>query len=138
MIKTSPVLAEEFTKKAEMIIDMHIHPYCKEVHLVLDVDEGLQRQFVSPYRPVNQEKMALRRKLFTKGGAGDILAQMDESGVDRAVIVAFDLTTAYGVVKQSGRRCTRLVFFTAGRNRPAPHSCSGRSGGCRGLTCAGL
>jgi uncharacterized protein len=92
-----------------MIIDMHIHPYCREVSLLPDIDTGLQRQFDSPYRPASKEKIALRKKLFTQGSVKDILALMDESRIDRAVIVAFDLTTTYGVVMVTNQDVSRLA-----------------------------
>ncbi len=39
-----------------MIIDMHIHPYCKEAHITPDLETGLKRQFECKYRPQAKKK----------------------------------------------------------------------------------
>jgi len=81
-----------------VIIDMHVHPYCKDVSIIPDVESGLKAQFESKYRANSKQRMAIRKKMFTEYVADDIIKLMDESGIDRAVIVAFDMTTQYGVV----------------------------------------
>ncbi len=81
-----------------MIIDMHVHPFCKEATITPSLEEGVRRQFASSQDPQRAElAAALLKALFTERGADDIVAEMDAAGVDKAVIVGMDLTTRYGV-----------------------------------------
>ena len=92
-----------------MIIDMHVHPYCKEATVTPDIDEGLRRQFQSRLRPSSMEKIANRKKMFTENSIGDIIDLMDESRIDKAVIVAFDLTSEYGVIMVTNEDVSKLA-----------------------------
>ena len=79
-----------------MIIDMHVHPFCKEA------DWGDDLNFVADVLLGNNKKG--RRAMFkfyevlqTKISIDDYVAQMRNHGIDKAVIVSYNLTTAYGV-----------------------------------------
>lgn len=81
-----------------MIIDFHIHPYCKEAGIIPDFDGMASRLFEAN---LSEEEAARSRAgfefVFTQRGLKDIVADMDDSGVDKAVIVGMDLTTSHGV-----------------------------------------
>ena len=78
-----------------MIIDMHIHPFCKEatwqdLEKIADVMWGagtLKRKRMRPFLD----------QLATKTSIKDYISLMDKNGIDKAVIVSFNIITAYGV-----------------------------------------
>jgi len=78
-----------------MIIDMHIHPFCKEatwgdLEKIADVMWGagtLKRKRMRPFLD----------QLANKTSIKDYISLMDKYGVDKAIIVSFNITTAYGV-----------------------------------------
>jgi predicted TIM-barrel fold metal-dependent hydrolase len=78
-----------------MIIDMHIHPFCKEatwgdLEKIADVMWGagtLKRKRMRPFLD----------QLANKTSIKDYISLMDKNGVDKAIIVSFNITTAYGV-----------------------------------------
>jgi len=92
-----------------MIIDMHVHPYCREASIVPNIDLGLDLQFECKYRIDSQDRVALRKKMFTEYSARDIISLMDEAGVDYAVVVAFDMTTQYGVIMVTNKDVSNLA-----------------------------
>jgi len=92
-----------------MVIDMHIHPYCKETNILPNVELGVMQQFESKYRPDSQQRINHRKKLFLEYNASDIIAEMDGAGIDLAVIVAFDMTTQYGVVMVTNEDISNLA-----------------------------
>jgi predicted TIM-barrel fold metal-dependent hydrolase len=82
-----------------MIIDMHIHPFCKEATVVPGIEAAAERLYGS-MRDAERFKniTGALQYLFTQRSVEDIIKEMDEARVDRAVIVAADYTTASGVV----------------------------------------
>ena len=92
-----------------MVIDMHVHPYCKETNILPNVESGLKRQFECKFRPESGKRIDQRKKLFSEQNASDIIAKMDEAGVDIAVIVAFDMTTQYGVIMVTNEDVSNLA-----------------------------
>ena len=80
-----------------MIIDIHIHPFCKEATVTPNAVEARRRMFARS----DPQKRDLMEKMFTylstQVSIGDILHDMNEAGIDKACIVAMDLTTHYGV-----------------------------------------
>jgi predicted TIM-barrel fold metal-dependent hydrolase len=78
-----------------LIIDMHVHPFCKEANwsdldAIADVMWGLDPK----------KRKVMRSVLDTvahKVSIDDYINLMDKFNIDKAVIVAFDITTAYGV-----------------------------------------
>ncbi len=82
-----------------MIIDMHIHPFCKEATVLPSVDEAALRMY-GAMRDKDRFKniTAALQYLFGQRSIDDVIAEMDGAGVDKAVIVGMDCTTASGVV----------------------------------------
>ena len=78
-----------------MIIDMHVHPFCKEItwpdlDKVADVMWGagtIKRKRMRPFLNV----------VATKTSIKDYLSLMDRFSIDKAIIVSFNITTAYGI-----------------------------------------
>jgi len=81
-----------------MIIDMHTHPFCKEATIIPGYDEASERLYGSM---IDQERFknitAMFQYIFTQRSVSDIIAEMNAASVDKAVIVAADYTTAFGV-----------------------------------------
>jgi predicted TIM-barrel fold metal-dependent hydrolase len=101
-----------------MVIDMHVHPYCKEAHILPSVEVGVKRQFECKYRRNSHEAIKQRKKLFSECNAVDIIAKMDDAGIDLAVIVAFDMTTQYGVIMVTNEDVSRLAISYPARFIP--------------------
>ena len=83
-----------------MIIDVHVHPFCKEATIKPSLEEGIRRQMGALKDPVRIDNArAMLTELFTRRSVHDIVKEMDAAGVDRACIVGMDLTTRYGGVQ---------------------------------------
>jgi predicted TIM-barrel fold metal-dependent hydrolase len=81
-----------------MIIDVHVHPFCKEATITPNLEEGIQRQMGSVRDPARIElATAMLTELFTRRSVHDIVTDMDAAGVDKACIVGMDMSTHYGV-----------------------------------------
>ena len=79
-----------------MIIDMHIHPFCKEVHLGDDI-EKIVDSLLGSNKQGRRRMQKLYEAMFNKISIDDYVSLMNKYGIDKAVIVSFNLTTAYGV-----------------------------------------
>jgi uncharacterized protein len=130
-----------------MIIDMHIHPFCKEVTVLPGIEEAAQRLYGS-MRDTDRFKniTGALQYLFTHRSVDDIIKEMDDAGVDKAVIVGADYTTASGVVavtnqdvgKLAARYPERFIPFAGidpSLGRRAVDDFAGAVGdlGCRGM-----
>ncbi len=75
---------------------MHIHPFCKEAYWGDDL-EFVAHSLLGD----NKRGRRLMEKFFdvmrTKVSIKDYIEQMDKWGIDKAVIVSYNLTTAYSV-----------------------------------------
>jgi predicted TIM-barrel fold metal-dependent hydrolase len=81
-----------------MIIDVHVHPFCKEATITPNLEEGIMRQMGALKDPARIEPArAMLTELFTRRSVHDIVKDMDAAGVDKACIVGMDLSTHYGV-----------------------------------------
>ena len=51
-------MAQGVVKKPEvnMILDIHVHPFCKEAHVTPNLEEGIQRMF-EKHEPKVRERM---------------------------------------------------------------------------------
>ena len=82
-----------------MIIDMHTHPFCKDATITPGFSDAAERMYGDM---VDKDRFkniaAMFQYVFTQRSIGDIIKDMDDAGVDKAVIVAADYTTAYNVV----------------------------------------
>ncbi|MBD3254241.1 MAG: amidohydrolase family protein [Candidatus Lokiarchaeota archaeon] len=78
-----------------MIIDIHIHPFCKEItwpdlDKVADVMWGqgtIKRKRMRPFLDAVANKTSIK----------DYISLMDKFSIDKSVIVSFNITTAYGI-----------------------------------------
>ena len=129
-----------------MIIDVHIHPFCKEVTVTPSVEEAVTRMFGRHEQKRREMIQGMVMFLFTQRTVQDILRDMDDAGIDKACIVAMDLTTHYGVELVTNEDVARIA--SAHPNRFIPFAsvdpCMGRAAvdklvhavqklGCRGL-----
>lgn len=92
-----------------MIIDMHIHPYCKEAHITPDLETGLKRQFECKYRPQAKKRIKARIEMFSNFGVDEIVKEMDESNIDKAVIVSMDMTSRFGVISATNEDVSNIT-----------------------------
>ena len=79
-----------------MIIDMHIHPFCKEVNLGDDIEKIVQ-SLLGSNKQGRRRMQKLYETMFNKISIDDYVSLMNKYGIDKAVIVSLNLTTAYGV-----------------------------------------
>ena len=93
-----------------MIIDVHVHPFCKESTVKPNIDEAFKRQTESETNRAKVEAGAqIFTALFTQRSIKDILNEMDAAGIDKACIVAMDMTTHYGVELVTNEDVGRLA-----------------------------
>jgi len=104
-------MAQDVVKKPEvnMIVDIHVHPFCKEAHVTPNLEEGIQRQFGKHEPKVRERIRAALTRQFTDRTAEDIIRDMNEAGVGKACIVAMDLTTHYGVEQVTNEDVSRIA-----------------------------
>jgi threonine dehydrogenase-like Zn-dependent dehydrogenase len=71
-----------------MIIDMHVHPFCKEATMRPSAEEAARLLCggITNRKRLNSIAAALSR-VCTQRCVSDIIEEMDEAGVDKAVIV---------------------------------------------------
>ncbi|MFX1533853.1 MAG: amidohydrolase family protein [Promethearchaeota archaeon] len=108
-----------------MIIDMHMHPFCKEATWP-DLDKvakamwGTDPAKLETFRPILDF-------LSKETSIDDYIDLMDTFGIDKAVVVSFNVTTAYGICLVTNDDLAdmislypdRLIGF-AGIDVPAP------------------
>lgn len=100
-----------------MIIDVHIHPFCKEATVVPGPEEALKRM----YGDAGERFEAITagfRWIFQEKSLDDIIRNMDEAGIDKAVIVAADYSTAYGTIVVTNEDVSRMSEQHADRFIP--------------------
>ena len=90
-----------------MIIDMHVHPFCKEATWG-DLDKIADGMW-----GLDPKKRQIMRRLLDnvskETSIDNYIALMDNFGVDKAVIVSFNVYTAYGFVIVTNDDITNLV-----------------------------
>jgi predicted TIM-barrel fold metal-dependent hydrolase len=92
-----------------MIIDIHIHPFCKEATVTPNLQEATKRMF-DRHEPKRREVMQSGfRFLFTQRTVQDIIRDMDEAGLEKACIVPMDLTSHYGVEVVTNEDVARIA-----------------------------
>jgi len=79
-----------------MIIDMHVHPFCKEADWGDDLD-FVANVLLGTNKKGRRAMFKFYEVLQTKISIDDYITQMEKYGIDKAVIVSYNLTTAYGV-----------------------------------------
>ncbi len=79
-----------------MIIDMHVHPFCKEADWGDDLD-FVANALLGTNKKGRRAMFKFYEVLQTKISIDDYITQMEKYGIDKAVIVSYNLTTAYGV-----------------------------------------
>jgi len=81
-----------------MIIDLHVHPFCKEATIVPDFQTAFERQFGSVKNEALKDMTrAMLEVIFSQRSITDLVAEMDDAGISKACIVAMDMSTHYGV-----------------------------------------
>ncbi|GAB4349211.1 MAG: amidohydrolase family protein [Candidatus Abyssubacteria bacterium] len=91
-----------------MIIDVHIHPFCKEATVIPSPEEALLRMYghdEERFGPL----LAAFQWIFREKSLDDIIREMDDAGIDKAVIVAADYSTAYGTVVVTNEDVARMA-----------------------------
>jgi predicted TIM-barrel fold metal-dependent hydrolase len=93
-----------------MIIDMHIHPFCKDVTVTPSLQQASERLY-GPLLDRERFKQftSIFEFVFTQVGVDDIIKNMDDAGVDKAVIVAADYTTAKGIIAVTNNDVLKLA-----------------------------
>lgn len=93
-----------------MIIDVHIHPFCKEATVTPSLEEAGKRMF----RALRHQDAIDRAasgfiSIFTSRSVQDIIDDMDNAGVDKACIVAMDCSTHHGVELVTNEDVARMA-----------------------------
>jgi len=78
-----------------MIIDMHVHPFCKEAKWpeINKIAEAMGGSDLSKQRFYR----ASMKVFANKTSIDDYIQGMDRAGIDKIIIVSFNITTAYGI-----------------------------------------
>lgn len=94
-----------------MIVDLHVHPFCKEATVTPSLGEAVERMFfgASPDRKSLEDYAAMGKAYFHSRTLADIIHDMDEAGIDKACIVAMDLSTQYGVELVTNEDVARMA-----------------------------
>ena len=123
-----------------MIIDVHVHPFCKEATITPSLEEGIRRQMGTARDPARIElATTMLTELFTRRSVHDIVKEMDAAGVDKAEALRFvahrlgiDLSrlayvgdsgndvTALELVDRAGGLCFSMKNATASALRACP------------------
>jgi predicted TIM-barrel fold metal-dependent hydrolase len=102
-----------------VIIDVHVHPFCKEATITPSLEEAIERQMGKARDPARMElATAMLTELFTRRSVHDIVKEMDAAGVDKACIVGMDMTTHYGVQMVTDEDLPALVALYPDRFVP--------------------
>ena len=91
-----------------MIIDFHIHPLCKEA-TILPSPEGMIERMYGGDKETFAPQIAGIRWLTEEKSLDDIVHEMDEAGVDKAVIVAADYSSSYGAIMVTNDDVSRMA-----------------------------
>jgi predicted TIM-barrel fold metal-dependent hydrolase len=112
-----------------MIIDMHVHPFCKEVSWD-DLNKVADAMWASD--PIRRKYMyKILENVSENVSIDDYILLMDELDIDKSVIVSFNVKTAYDIILVTNddvanlvkRHPDRLIGF-AGIDIPAPDAIS--------------
>lgn len=110
-----------------MIIDMHVHPFCKEVSWD-DLNKISDAMWGSdPFKRKYMYKML--KNVSENVSIHDYIALMDEFAIEKAVIVSFNVKTAYDIILVSNDNVAELVELHpkrligfAGLDFPSPNA----------------
>lgn len=90
-----------------MLIDVHVHPFCKEVKWD-DLNKIANAMWgLDPYKKKYMLKMLT--KLSESVSINDYVKQMEKFGIEKAVIVSFNVKTAYDLVLVDNEDVANLV-----------------------------
>jgi predicted TIM-barrel fold metal-dependent hydrolase len=92
-----------------MIIDMHVHPFCREASEIPNSEEAFTRMFSTIRNPKRLKVMKERHGQVSSMSITAMIKMMDESGVDKACIVAMDMTSRYGVISVTNEDVSKLA-----------------------------
>ncbi|HXZ94627.1 MAG TPA: amidohydrolase family protein, partial [Dehalococcoidia bacterium] len=82
--------------------------FCKEATVTPNVQEALKRMF-GGHEPKRREAMQAGIFMYTQRTIQDIIHDMDDAGVEKACIVAMDLSTHYGVELVTNEDVARIA-----------------------------
>ena len=78
-----------------MIIDMHVHPFCKEAHWADDL-EALTNKLLGTNKKGRRGMYKFFEIFQSKISIHDYISTMDKYEIKKAVIVSFNLISSYG------------------------------------------
>jgi len=90
-----------------MVIDIHVHPFCKEAHYG---DKKRIADVMSGYDPITlKRKNRMVNAIMEQYTLDDYIAIMDKFNIDKAVIVSLNVTSAYGFLMVSNEDIVDFV-----------------------------
>ncbi len=90
-----------------MVIDVHVHPFCKEAHYG---DKKKIADAMSGYNPHKLKGvMRMLNAIMEQFILEDYIAIMDKFNIDKAVIVSLNVTSAYGFLMVSNEDIADFV-----------------------------
>ena len=92
-----------------MIIDVHVHPFVKRISFLPDVPTAIERLWGAQASLERFKAVISIHHLLENFSLDDFIRTMDSAGVDKAVIVPIDLTSAYGVHLGTNEDMARFV-----------------------------
>jgi len=101
-----------------MIVDIHVHPFCKEATITPNLQEAVMRMF-GDHEPIRRESIrSAFTYIFKQRTIQDIISEMDEAGVEKACIVSMDFSTYYGVELVTNEDVSRIALAYPNRFIP--------------------
>lgn len=93
-----------------MLIDVHVHPFCKEASITPSIETAIERMIgVSRNKARKEASAAMVTGLFTQNSIENTIREMDQCGIDKACIVAMNLSTFYGVELVTNEDVSRIA-----------------------------
>lgn len=79
-----------------MIIDMHVHPFCKEAHWGEDINK-IAEKLLGKVKTGRRRLFKFFEVMKDKISIDDYVSTMNKYEIDKAVIVSFNLISAYNI-----------------------------------------
>ncbi|NVM20043.1 MAG: amidohydrolase [Candidatus Lokiarchaeota archaeon] len=90
-----------------MVIDVHVHPFCKEAHYG---DRKRIANVMSGYDPIKLKRVSrMVNAIMEQYTLDDYISIMDKFNIDKAVIVSLNVTSAYGFLMVSNEDVADFV-----------------------------
>jgi len=90
-----------------MVIDMHVHPFCKEAHYgdKKKIADAMSGNDPIKLKSVNRMLKAIMEQYTLE----DYIALMDKFNINKAVIVSLNVSSAYGFIMVSNEDIADFV-----------------------------